>query len=358
MKRIVLIVTLALLFTARIWCEDDERRYLFGENYRDITEVSKDSVPLLRDNAEALWKLAKGKNDVILGNGVKNVRFFKEQCGSTEFYRAVFKIENPYGRHVALYGEDLQFFLLAYKGKLFILNAEYLVKGEAGDGTVHSSDTVTYSNTHAVKTGNSYSIIEHHTKVREDVYIDPEGDGDVRIEDSGSGEASVYALEDIIHVAERKADESGSLITLNIEPYRTIYCGKTLIDEKRPFMYTIQNAFDGNPDTSYVENSEDDGIAITIYQRNAKKSHSKLPNRKTLKIGIINGYAKNEKLYKANNRIKTLAINGRAFELADTFSRKFRFFDVPEENGLAISSAALYNGTGYTDTCIAEITVE
>ena len=76
------------------------------------------------------------------------------------------------------------------------------MKGEAGDGTVHSSDTVSYSNTHAVKTGNSYSIIEHHTKVREDIYIDPEGDDDVRIEASGSGEASVYAK--TAHLASRR----------------------------------------------------------------------------------------------------------------------------------------------------------
>ena len=44
--------------------------------------------------------------------------FYKlEQHGSAEFYRAVFEIENPYGRHAAFYGEDLQFFLLAHKGR-------------------------------------------------------------------------------------------------------------------------------------------------------------------------------------------------------------------------------------------------
>lgn len=288
------------------------------------------------------------------------MKFFKEQHGSAEFYRAVFEIENPYGRYAAFYGEDLQFFLLAHKGTLFILNADYLVEGQSGDGTVHSLDEVIYSNTHVVKRGASYDIIEHHTKTRQDVYIDPEGGSDMKIEDSGGGEAAVYALEEVINAAEIKADKTGSLVALSIEPYRTISCGKTLIDGTRPFMYTIQNAFDGDPDTSYVEDSDDNGISITIYRRNAKKTFFKLPSwkTKTVRVGIINGYVKNEKLYKANNRIKTLAINDKQFELPDTFSREFRFFDVPAKNGISISSAALYNGNEYTDTCIAEISVE
>jgi len=173
------------------------------------------------------------------------MKFFKEQHGSAEFYRAVFEIENPYGRYAAFYGEDLQFFLLAHKGTLFMLNADYLVEGQSGDGTVHSSDEVIYSNTHVVKRGASYDIIEHHTKTRQDVYIDPEGGSDMKIEDSGGGEAAVYALEEVINAAEIKADKTGSLVALSIEPYRTISYGKTLIDKTSPFMYTIQNAFDG-----------------------------------------------------------------------------------------------------------------
>ena len=364
-KKGVLIIALVLLCTASVLCEDDERRYLFGENYRNITEISKDSVKLLRDNADSFWKLANEKH-MYSEMSLKNVRFFKEQYGSAEFYRAVFEIEPlPFGKLSPAYAENLQFFLLAYKGKLFILNAGYLVKGLRGDGTVRTSSNFIYSNTNVVKSGNSYDIIEHYTESQEVVYDyveEYEGDSveDFRIERSGRGEASVYALEEVLNAAESKMNESGSLIALDMEPYRTISCGKTLIDGTRPFMYTIQNAFDGDPDTSYVEDSDDNGISITIYRRNAKKTFFKLPSwkTKTVRVGIINGYVKNEKLYKANNRIKTLAINGKLFDVPDTFSREFRFFDVPAENGISISSAALYTGGGYTDTCIAEISVE
>ena len=214
MKKGVLIIAFVLLCMASVLCEDDRRRYLFGEDYRKITEISKDSVRLLRDNADELRKLAKEKHGYF-ENGIKEPKFFKEQHGSAEFYRVVFEIENPYGRYAAFYGEDLQFFLLAHKGTLFILNADYLVEGQSGDGTVHSSDEVIYSNTHVVKRGDSYDIIEHHTKTRQDVYIDPEGGSDMKIEDSGGGKAAVYALEEVINAAEIKAGKTGSLVTLS-----------------------------------------------------------------------------------------------------------------------------------------------
>lgn len=44
----------------------------------------------------------------------------------------------------------------------------------------------------------------------------------------------------------------------NVKGDITIDCSKPLIDEKDVFRYTIQNAFDQNPATSYVEDTEDD----------------------------------------------------------------------------------------------------
>ena len=60
--------------------------------------------------------------------------------------------------------------------------------------------------------------------------------------------------------------------------------------------YSIQNAFDGNPATSYVENTEDDLIRIAISAEGVFD-----------KVRLINGYAKNKELYYSNNRIKTVS---------------------------------------------------
>ena len=61
-------------------------------------------------------------------------------------------------------------------------------------------------------------------------------------------------------------------------------------------MYTIQNAFDGNRATSFVEDTKNNLSFITLLH---------FPTNCT-KLRIINGYAANENLYLSNNRIKTV----------------------------------------------------
>jgi len=55
----------------------------------------------------------------------------------------------------------------------------------------------------------------------------------------------------------------------------------------------IQNAFDKNPETAYVEKSENDEITISIES-----------DTKIRRIGIINGFVKTPNLYASNNHIK------------------------------------------------------
>lgn len=81
----------------------------------------------------------------------------------------------------------------------------------------------------------------------------------------------------------------------NVKSDITIDCSEPLIDEKDVFRYTIQNAFDNNPATSYVEDTEDDLMYVCAIK----------PKR--TKFAIINGYAANESLYFSNNRIIEVA---------------------------------------------------
>ena len=88
-----------------------------------------------------------------------------------------------------------------------------------------------------------------------------------------------------------------------------IFSRDFLIDDTEfPLKYSIQNAFDGNPATSYVENTEDDMIKVEVSA-----------GKEVDKIAIINGYAQNNSLYKSNNRIKTITDNSglSTFELKD-----------------------------------------
>ena len=116
-----------------------------------------------------------------------------------------------------------------------------------------------------------------------------------------------------------------------------IYASDFLWDLNDPLKYGLQNAFDGNPATSYVENTEDDMMKIEIPL-----------GKPSDKMAIINGYAQSESLYLKNNRVKYVA---DYFLLKDnTLSYQY----IPCRSTI-VDFTEIYHGEKYNDTCIAEI---
>ena len=136
-----------------------------------------------------------------------------------------------------------------------------------------------------------------------------------------------------------------------------IDCSKPLIDENDVFRYTIQNAFDKNPATSYVEDTEDDLMYISAIKP------------KITKFAIINGYAANENLYFSNNRIievadewtpdskypseKLLETNNK-YKLRDD-CMAFQIGEYKTFSNGYIFVSKISKGKKYSDTCLAEI---
>ena len=117
----------------------------------------------------------------------------------------------------------------------------------------------------------------------------------------------------------------------------TIQASHCLFDSKSPFKYSIQNAFDGNPATSYVENTEDDLMKIDVWLGEVVDQ-----------MAIINGYAQSINLYKSNNRVRQVE---NYFDLSDdTLSYQY----IPCR-GTNVSFTSYYTGEKYNDTCIAEL---
>lgn len=114
-----------------------------------------------------------------------------------------------------------------------------------------------------------------------------------------------------------------------------------LFDSKCPLKYSIQNAFDGNPATSYVENTEDDLFILDIGTG----------GKDVTKLAIINGYAQNEKLYIENNRIKKIGKNKILTDNQLTYQ-------ILPCLGSYLTITDLYNGVKYNDTCVAEVNLE
>ena len=110
-----------------------------------------------------------------------------------------------------------------------------------------------------------------------------------------------------------------------------------LWDLKKPLKYGLQNAFDQNPETSFVENTDNDLMSIDVWI-----------GKPVEKTAIINGYAKSKDLYKANNRIKTISTN---FELNDD-ERGYQIVPYVSTN---VYFTSFYKGTKYNDTCLAEL---
>lgn len=129
----------------------------------------------------------------------------------------------------------------------------------------------------------------------------------------------------------------------------SITASNPLIDKNNPFRYTIQSAFDQNPATSYVEDTEDDLIEIQFTWESDFKFRPKV----SLQRRIINGYAKSKLLYLQNNRIKGISIyNDENYELSDNILDSQI---IPKDTGASFKVSSLFLGTKFSDTCIAEI---
>lgn len=143
-----------------------------------------------------------------------------------------------------------------------------------------------------------------------------------------------------------------------------IQASDCLFDPKCPLKYSIQNAFDGDPATSYVENTEDDLMKISFPGYGKEYSDN-------FTVSIINGYSLNENLYIKNNRVKEISVVG--YELNDTKTelieripkilkfedKKLSFqvlsFDFTCFGPFYFKVSGIYSGNTYNDTCIAEL---
>ena len=171
---------------------------------------------------------------------------------------------------------------------------------------------------------------------------------------------SLYELEGYTSIVNHKAavywkeDFSTANLRKKYENYADIYikAAKPLIDDKDVFRYTIQNAFDKNPATSYVEDTEDDLMYISFGTKDDLQ-----------KIAIINGYAQNNDLYLKNNRVKEISGNSYSngellFEDDDTLFLAdsvlgYQIFDWTPSQSFSVQK--IYKGSKYSDTCIAEV---
>ena len=132
--------------------------------------------------------------------------------------------------------------------------------------------------------------------------------------------------------------------------------------------YDPENIHDTKKSTVWVEGEPGPGIGtrITITFDCSAESYLDMPQPDGINsISFINGFARSRDLWTANSRVRTfrLSFNGRpvgAYEVADTAEPQRvtlpkLTFQPGRKNRLVFEIAAVYPGTTYDDTCIADI---
>ena len=138
-----------------------------------------------------------------------------------------------------------------------------------------------------------------------------------------------------------------------------IFASDFLWDLNMPLKYGLQNVFDDNPATSYVENTENDLIRIEFSLGKQIKS-----------LAIINGYAANQELYNSNNSVQEIGIyaydpifiDGEKFveetekQRINCIANKlnWQIFEVSKFVDV-IKVEKYFKGSKYNDTCVSEL---
>ena len=375
MKKLITVFTLVLC-TIPLFATDI-RQVMFGNNYETIKEISQKEIDEYAEELKAFKTYTQGHYE-HRNKEHKYFRFFEQTIGDKRFIRVVksvneltdeyiLKWRNPGGNtnHPCL----TQLFYVKNPDEIFAV------------GTMCMMDAGGYSWENG--TDNKYQMIEiiqRNNTVKGFLvnYLEDRIDHHNRAEESGIHKevyintAEYYLFDDVMNNAVEIDGKIKYIKNYKKIPFVEITASQPLVDSKRPFMYTVQNAFDGNPATAYVENTEDDLFEIQFSFYLSKKYVT------VTSFMLINGYAASEKLYKSNNRIKKFYFpsyridsnNENKEVLRDKFWKTYKNLylrDSPipftlEIPRLRFSSftfkvSELASGDKYNDSCLAEFNI-
>jgi len=115
-----------------------------------------------------------------------------------------------------------------------------------------------------------------------------------------------------------------------------------LVDPDSPLRYSLQNAFDGDPSTSFIANDETEFMRIMF-------SRADLP---ISKLAVINGHALDLAMYNSHNRIRRFTSLGNE-KVLDDGMLSYQF--MTENAALSFWVREVYEGNTYNTTALAEL---
>jgi len=339
----------------------DFKEIVFGNNYNNMQEIdcySEKGQSILNEiyaQVDAVDKIFDGPNwnveilrkyDSNIDIGTPRLYLFEESYSNGKIWRILAQLNDiKDSSYPSFYELDMYVFVqivfLKTSDKLICLGCSPIFH-QFDDGERSSLDSNEYIGIDVIHRNNKIiGIMQHRTAEKRAYYSEKSED----YETSGKSAAWFVFYENILSKNYNLSSPDRNFIKKNFD--FKIIGSYALIDSERPFMYTINNAFDGKNATSFVEDTEDDKLDFA-FEFNDKSIM-------ITKIKIINGYAQNEKLYLNNNRVKSISNNknGKNIILKDNILD----YQIIDYNSFNVYVAELYNGNKYSDTCIAEFDV-
>jgi hypothetical protein len=129
----------------------------------------------------------------------------------------------------------------------------------------------------------------------------------------------------------------------------------------KEFRYDAQLLAEDDPDTgssAWVEGVKGDGLGEAVTLTLDKPA-------KVRRIGLVNGYAKNDDIYRKNNRVSKLDVSvngGASFSVSvpdERLSSEMFYFDLPASTDsvstVKLTIAGVHKGNKYDDTCLSDV---
>jgi hypothetical protein len=352
-----------------VFGEAPELRIVMPNSWRRITQLSRGEEEILLGQYKfAVDDIRKTFAHLMTSPmTLPFARIFKQTVAGSDFYRVVLTSNGP-----DFSSPDCQFVQgLVYNDKLLCIGVYNCINDETR-GTRRLYYYVYNSIDISVTSGGSIGVLLSSIKVPasyEYSHFSSERKGQYY----GIPEA-IYFLVDTLpeKVTINQWHDAGDFYPA--APFVLITASDCLVDREVPLRYGLQNAFDNDPATSYVENTENDLCGIHFEIRDPKIFNLQ-------ELALINGYAQNTALYYNNNRVKTMwySLDGpyylnQLMLIADSHTvypvscpEKLSYTKEPIIKKLPIRTDEdityglfslivrdIYPGNRYNDTCIAE----
>lgn len=350
MKKTVLTIAAALLLTATACASAPELRNMMPNSWEKLTRLTAEEERELFNN-DAVKTCTEKRKEYYAGkrNKETDIRAYSEKCGDLVFYRVLYCnerldtfLQKEY-RNCTITQKEYEYmwdiemlqsmFIREKNSNLRLIGGTsyhsfWTSQGE-WDGFVFSDIMIRQLNESEI----GFFVTEASVSFTIDRINDDKMNVVYRtVKNQQAGGSSMYFrkynLKDVINT------------TINNDSIR-IQASDYLFDSRCPLKYSIQNAFDGNPATSYVENTEDDLFEIKIHIQQYHPT-----------FAVINGYASSDELYKKNNRIKLFNYN---YLLNDN---NVNYQIIKGQGNAYFICKDIYRGEKYDDTCLAELNVK